>query len=168
MKSTFRPVSPAHQGPAKRKKVTFSPLSSPSCDATEPDSKCSSLHEMVDHVCALQDATDLNDDQVVAGIINLCTEMTGAEDDDAILKAFYDGADELTKFSLCGGIVTHPFNQPVPIEEYPKLQGPIERWQHDLMCNEVLYQLPDASTDTSDDIASPRALANMATLRLEN
>ena len=101
---------------------------------------------MVDHVCALQDATELNDDQVVAGIINLCTEMTGSEEDDAILNAFYDGADQLTKFSLCG-IVTHPFNQPVPIEE---------------------YQLPDASTDTSDDIASPRALANMATLRLEN
>ena len=152
MPSPFKPISPAHQGPAKRKEVTFSSdtrtrvLSSPSCDVMDPDSKCSSLHEMVDHVCALQDATDLNDDQVVAGIINLCTEMTNAEDDDAILKAFYDGAGELTKFSLCG-IVTHPFNQPVPIEE---------------------YQLPDASTDTSDNIGSPRAIANMATMRLEN
>ena len=157
MSSHFEPISPPHQGPAKRKKVTFSSdtrlydrgtpvLSSPSCNVMDPDSKCSSLSEMVNHVCALADRTKLHDDQVVAGIINLCTEMTGSEDDDAILAAFYDGADEFTKFTLCG-IVTHPFNQPVPIEE---------------------YQLPDASTDTSDDIGSPRALANMATMRLEN
>lgn len=145
MNSTFRPISPAHQGPAKRKKVSFAP-SSPSCDATDPDSKCSSVHVLVNHVCALQDATKLDDDQVVAGVVNLCTKMTGTEDDDAILAAFYDGADEFTKFTLCG-IVTHPGNQLVPIEE---------------------YQLPDASTDTSDDIGSPRALANMATMRLDN
>ena len=144
MSCHFNPISPPHlelgeaeQGPAKRKKVTFSSdtrtrvLSSPSCDVLDPDSKCSSLSEMVNQVCAIADRTKLDDDHVMAGIINICTEMAGCDDDDAIAAAFYDGADQLTAFETAGVLST------------PR---------------------PSDDTDTSDNIGSPRAIANMGTM----
>ena len=102
--------------------------SSPSCDVMDPDSKCSSLSEMVNHVCVIADRTKLDDDHVMAGIINICTEMAGCDDDDAIAAAFYAGADQLTAFETTGVLSTHK---------------------------------PSDDTDTSDDIGSPRAMANM-------
>ena len=97
----------------------------------DPDSKRSSLSEMVNHVCVIADRTKLDDDHVMAGIINLCTEMVGCADDDAILAAFYAGADQLTAFETTGVLSTHK---------------------------------PSDDTDTSDDIGSPRAMANMETM----
>jgi hypothetical protein len=105
--------------------------SSPSCDVMDPDSKCSSLSEMVNHVCVIADRTKLDDDHVMAGIINICTEMAGCDDDDAIAAAFYAGADQLTAFETAGVLST------------PK---------------------PSDDTDTSDNIGSPRAIANMGTM----
>ena len=154
MSCHFNPIFPPHlelgeaeQGPAKRKKVTFSSdtrlydrwtkmggtpvLSSPSCDVMAPDSKCSSLSEMVNQVCAIADRTKLDDDHVMAGIINICTEMAGCDDDDAIAAAFYAGADQLTAFETTGVLSIHK---------------------------------PSDDTDTSDNIGSPRAIANMGTM----